>query len=144
MNPASQAGCSRGVTGEDESAWLDQMEWVKPSSSRQAVNEAATDCLRLLNEKTIEEWGDDEWSRYNKNIALIDHWRACHAYPLNALQINLRRMARKFDRTALIAQRTKRLISIWNKLEKHESMKLTQMQDVAGCRAVVANVRAVK
>ncbi len=43
-------------------------------------------------------------------------------------------MARKFDRQAVIAQRTKRLVSIGTKLYYNPKMKLTQMQDVGGCR----------
>jgi (p)ppGpp synthase/HD superfamily hydrolase len=120
------------------------MEWVKPSYPRHIINEAGRDSLRLFNEKPVKEWGIDEWERYNNDISIIDHWRACHAYPLNVVQINLRRMAHKFDTMPLIAQRTKRLISIWNKLQKHQDMKLTQMQDIAGCRAIVRNVIVVK
>lgn len=58
--------------------------------------------------------------------------------------MNLRRSARKIDPNALMAQRTKRLVSIALKLDRQPSMKLTQMQDIGGCRAVVKSIAAVR
>jgi ppGpp synthetase/RelA/SpoT-type nucleotidyltranferase len=61
----------------------------------------------------------------------------------------LKRKALKFDKNALTAQRLKRLPSILKKLQRVYSgekatMKLSQMQDIAGCRAVMSNVKFVK
>jgi len=62
---------------------------------------------------------------------------------LNTLQVNLRGVAAKFDSHATVAQRIKRLPSIRHKLERFPGMKLSRVQDVGGCRAVVASVHDV-
>ncbi len=59
------------------------------------------------------------------------------------MKMTLLNRARKVHRRALVAQRLKRLSSIALKLEQNEYMKLSQMQDIGGCRAVLANVRQV-
>jgi hypothetical protein len=69
---------------------------------------------------------------------LID-WRSAHSFPLNTVQITLRRKARAFDPNAIIAQRLKRYVSIFAKLHRFKTMKLDTMQDIAGCRAIVAD-----
>ncbi len=71
---------------------------------------------------------------------MISNFRASHSFPLNTFQMGLRRRARKFDTNALVSQRLKRLSSIALKLELLPSMKLSQMQDIGGCRAVVKSV----
>jgi hypothetical protein len=57
--------------------------------------------------------------------------------------MNLRHAARRFDAAPLVAQRTKRLLSIFYKLDRFPNMKLTQMQDIGGCRAVVKTAASV-
>jgi hypothetical protein len=146
LAPADPASiCQSGSISEDDDAWLDEMEWVKLSLSLQTINRAARAYNALFEEPVkVPDWTDDHWARYRAAVAVMDHWRACHAYPLNAMQINLRRMARKFDIHPLVAQRTKRLLSIGIKLGHNPKMKLTQMQDVAGCRAVLKSSGTVK
>jgi len=56
--------------------------------------------------------------------------------------MTLIKRAKKIDKQAIIAQRLKRLPSIDAKLRQHASwMKLTQMQDIGGCRAIVRSVQ---
>src|ERR1700754_3457466 len=70
----------------------------------------------------------------------IWNWRTAHSYPLNALHTTLRNRTLKTDHTALTAQRLKRLDSILRKLGRRNTMQLSQMQDIGGCRAVVSNM----
>jgi len=63
---------------------------------------------------------------------------------LNILQNNLRKTAKRFDKNPIVAQRVKRLPSIELKLVRFPNMKLSQMQDLGGCRAILKNVGAVK
>lgn len=64
---------------------------------------------------------------------------------MQIIKMALLKRAKKVDRRALIAQRLKRLPSIDGKLRKHsEWMKLTQIQDIGGARAIVQNVRDVE
>src|SRR5262249_40879797 len=109
------------------------MAWTKPNYSREAVNRAGATYV------------DPDTNREDRELALavINNWRSAHSYPLNTWQTNLRRVARAHDRDPTIAQRIKRLPSIRHKLERIEGMKLSRMQDIGGCRAVVANVDAV-
>ncbi len=74
---------------------------------------------------------------------VLDNWRACHSYPMNTFQVTLRWVARKFGRTAIVAQRLKRTPSILNKLREQQHMSLKRMQDIAGCRAIVSDMKQV-
>jgi hypothetical protein len=57
--------------------------------------------------------------------------------------MGLKRHAERIDPNALVAQRIKRLASIRLKLELNRGMRLSRMQDIGGCRAVVGSVNAV-
>src|SRR5690606_22040137 len=77
-------------------------------------------------------------------LSIINNWRSSHSFPLNTIQTGLRRKARQVDPDCLVAQRIKRLTSIRAKLERFPNMRLTQMQDIGGCRAFVRDVDAVQ
>jgi hypothetical protein len=71
-------------------------------------------------------------------IAVINNWRAAHAFPLNTMQMWLRGQASQIDpRSVSVSQRIKRLPAIESKLRRLKSVTLADMQDIAGCRAVV-------
>ncbi|AOH85708.1 hypothetical protein AWL63_18950 [Sphingomonas panacis] len=76
-------------------------------------------------------------------LDVINNWRSAHAYPLNTFQITLRNRARKFEKSVTVAQRAKRLDSIHRKLISKKTMRLTQMQDIAGCRAIFTRLTSV-
>ncbi|PWR18745.1 RelA/SpoT domain-containing protein [Zavarzinia compransoris] len=69
-------------------------------------------------------------------LSIINNWRSAHAFPLNTFQMTLRNKAKKIEREIIVAQRIKRLESIHRKLTQKNSMRMTQMQDIAGCRVV--------
>jgi hypothetical protein len=75
---------------------------------------------------------------------VINNWRSSHNFPLNTFQSTLRDKARDIYEHALVAQRLKRLDSIKKKLQREPQMKLTQMQDIGGCRAVLETVGHVE
>lgn len=77
-------------------------------------------------------------------LAVINNWRACHRYPLNAIQVTIRARARKIDANAIVPQRLKRMPAIEAKLQLHPGMKLSRMHDIGGCRAILANAVAVR
>jgi (p)ppGpp synthase/HD superfamily hydrolase len=79
-----------------------------------------------------------------QEIAVLDNWRACHAYPMQVIKMTLLRRAKKINPDALIAQRLKRRPSIEIKLRDNPDMKLSQMQDLGGCRAVMSSVAQVR
>lgn len=110
------------------------MAWTKPQYSKNKVDAAGDILIRVL--KTEKE-------RENA-LAIINNWRSSHSLPMNALQAGLRQNAKKVDGQALVAQRIKRLASIDFKLRRFPTMKLSQMQDIGGCRAIVHDVERVK
>ena len=118
------------------------MVWTVPQYSRQAVNEAARKMLEY--EKPDENFNIDTYFRYIEALPIINNWRSSHSYPLNVFQVTLRRYARRVDASSLIAQRIKRLSSISNKLLRFPDMKMSQMQDIGGCRAVVRSISATR
>lgn len=79
----------------------------------------------------------------DEDLDVINNWRSSHSFPLNSFQMNLRRKAAAVSDRNLIAQRIKRLSSIEEKLSASK-MRLSQMQDIGGCRAVVATVGQVR
>jgi len=74
---------------------------------------------------------------------IINNWRSCHAYPLQAFKMVLLSRAKRIESSALVSQRLKRLPSIIVKLRDNPNMKLSQMQDIGGCRAVLGNIQKV-
>ena len=89
----------------------------------------------------------DSGSNKDKNNALeiLSNWRAAHSYPMHIFKKRLKRISEKLDKHALSAQRLKRVPSIIKKLNRRydgskPSMKLTQMQDIAGCRVIMSNI----
>jgi hypothetical protein len=76
-------------------------------------------------------------------FAVVNNWRSSHAFPPNTFQSGLRAKAVNVDPTYLVAQRIKRLSSIVHKLDRFKTMRLSQMQDIGGCRAVVDTIDSV-
>jgi hypothetical protein len=71
--------------------------------------------------------------------SVLTNWRALHGYPLNTFQATLRDKLKIVDRNGIVGQRLKRAPSVIAKLQRFPSMRLPQMQDIAGLRAVLAN-----
>jgi hypothetical protein len=105
--------------------------YSKPEYSRSEVNRAGE---ILIDPNATEQ--QREWA-----LIVIDNWRTSHHFPLNTFQIRLRDVAKKINQDSLIAQRIKRLASIKLKLELQRDMKMSQMQDLGGCRAIMKDVQ---
>lgn len=108
------------------------MAWATPQYTPQEVN-AAGRALAKLDFPVNTIVGHDA-------LNVINNWRSSHAYPLNTFQITLRNRARRIEQHVIIAQREKRLDSIHRKLVAKPTMRMTQMQDIAGCRAVFSEL----
>jgi hypothetical protein len=113
------------------------MAWTQPEFSREEINSAAKVVLSAAGKK---DWTPVEWDDYQIALYRVHNWRGSHAYPLNTFQMNLRHTAGRFDVNSLVAQRMKRLNSIVHKLQRFGDMRLTQMQDLGGCRAIFSTV----
>jgi ppGpp synthetase/RelA/SpoT-type nucleotidyltranferase len=113
------------------------MAWATPQYSREHVNIAG----RTL----VVEEGTITLDERNNALEIINNWRSSHSFPLQCLKMALTKRAKKIDGKAIIAQRLKRLPSIDAKLRQHSDwMKLTQMQDIGGCRAILRSVNSVE
>lgn len=104
-----------------------------PSNTKSQVNKAGD----FLAKNSIGS------NKYNSSLELAEGWRACHAYPLNTFNVNLRRNIKKVSGGSIVAQRLKRMPTIIDKLKRYHAMKLTTMQDIGGVRAIVNNTKDV-
>lgn len=114
------------------------MIWTKPEYTRTEVDRAGE---ALINGATQEE--------KSNALKVLDNWRASHSYPLHVFKIRLKRAASNVDEEALVVQRLKRVPTILKKLKRRyegrpATMKLSQMQDIGGCRAVLSNVQQAR
>jgi hypothetical protein len=115
------------------------MAWAKPIFSKGRIDWAgdilASEPLMVTPELELAE-------------EIVNNWRAIHSYPLQAMKMTLKGRARRICANATIAQRLKRLVSIKLKLKLSAAAgnhpKLSQMQDIGGCRAVMDNVAQVR
>lgn len=71
---------------------------------------------------------------------ILGNWRAAHAFPLNTIAMDLLQKLRRLDQRQMPVRRLKRAPSIVAKLRSKKSMRLTQMQDIGGCRAVLSSM----
>jgi ppGpp synthetase/RelA/SpoT-type nucleotidyltranferase len=108
---------------------VDPMKWTEPRYSGTRRTKAG---VALAKGTETEE-----------DLAVIDNWRSSHALPLQTIKMMLKGRAKSIDANAVVAQRLKRLPSIRTKLQR-ETMRLQQMQDLGGCRAIVRDMKALK
>jgi ppGpp synthetase/RelA/SpoT-type nucleotidyltranferase len=113
----------------------EEMDWVTPQFSRGEVDRAG----QILS----ADWKEIDYDEYWHALDVINNWRSSHSRPLYTFRFGVRRHAERIDPNALVAQRIKRLSSIRLKLQLSQNMKLSQMQDIGGCRAVVEDVKKV-
>lgn len=117
--------------------------WIEPSKEEQIL--AATG----ISKKQIKRAGEILASDADSNgksdaYAIVEKWRASHAYPLRAVHTVLTRNARAVNQWTFTSGRLKRMESIAFKLQRQQGkMDLNQMNDVAGCRAVLWQIGQV-
>ena len=86
---------------------------------------------RVLANVPSEGEDDREWL---EAFELIGMWRGIHAGPLRTFRNNL---GRRVGHRNIVAQRLKRMPTIISKLERLPWLKLSRMNDIGGCRAIV-------
>ncbi len=116
------------------------MVWTKPKGHSKFKVDWAGDIL--INEISSHE-------EIEKALEILDNWRAIHRYPMHIFKKRLKSVSERIDKGALAVQRLKRLPSILKKLKRKyygnvSTMKLSQMQDIAGCRVVMSNVELAR
>jgi len=76
-----------------------------------------------------------------EDLDVIEQWRSAHRAVLNTFQAILRNKT-KYQKIT-VAQRHKRKLTIFDKLLRLPSMKLSRMDDVAGCRLIFENIESL-
>ena len=112
------------------------MTWEKPKGYTRGRIDRAGDIL--ISDVSTE-------AEKEEALEILDNWRAIHSYPMHVFKQRLKNKSKLVDSNSLTAQRLKRVPSIINKLKRKynghpATMKLSQMQDIGGCRAVLSNV----
>ena len=104
--------------------------WIKPQYSRAEVNRSGQ--MLIAN--------SPDFQHYQQALEIVNNWRLAHRFPLNTFQIYLRRQT---GRGAVVASRIKRRATIEEKLQFMPNLRIAQMQDIGGCRAIVSSVEQV-
>ena len=115
-------------------------EWIKREFGKGEIDRSGRDLIPWwISTSSGSEDEEDEF----ESFVVVENWRTCHGLPLNVFQSALRSRAKKIESGVVIAQRLKRFSSMMNKLVREPTMKLSQMQDLGGCRAILSSVEAV-
>jgi ppGpp synthetase/RelA/SpoT-type nucleotidyltranferase len=120
--------------------WLgdDMAQWVQREYGKGEIDRAGQYLIPWWTRKvkTLE--------KITEAYAIIENWRTSHAMPLLTFRMSLANRARRLEPNAIIAQRLKRFVAIMNKLVREPNMKLSQMHDLGGCRAIVSDMATVR
>ncbi|WP_419842483.1 RelA/SpoT domain-containing protein [Candidatus Poriferisodalis sp.] len=78
---------------------------------------------------------------------IVEAFRAAHKLPMLTARMGLQSCVSTkryvIGRDAEITQRLKRRLTVWDKLRREPTMKLSRMQDIGGCRAVLPSLNAI-
>jgi hypothetical protein len=94
--------------------------------------------------KAGERLLDDNIEDFESAMDILSYWRFSHEIPLGGALKILQETTLKIDKSAIFAKRLKRYASIVFKLRRFKKMKLKNMQDIGGCRAIVSNPKKLK
>jgi hypothetical protein len=129
-----------GVREHDpgESYPVDMADLPKPLYSKREVVSAG----KVLRQKLIEGQPFDDYGLAMPDAFRIAHnWRDAHMYPLLRVRQELGGKVRSIEQGAFTSARLKRMNAIRRKLKR--PFTLYQMQDIAGCRAVLRSMEEV-
>lgn len=77
-------------------------------------------------------------------MQILSSWRAHHASPLDYVTKQVSTKAKGIDPRAIVAKRLKRTSSIIKKLKILKNSRLSAMQDIGGCRAILSDKKQVE
>ena len=111
---------------------------VSQERSKKSIDRAGT---------ALRDWwrGDDPLdSNLEDAIAVVVGYREGFNAPLNTVTMGIRSRVKTIGAPVVVSQRLKRLPTIVDKLDRHQNMKLSRMQDIGGCRAILPDDAAVR
>jgi ppGpp synthetase/RelA/SpoT-type nucleotidyltranferase len=91
-----------------------------------------------------KELKNNKKDKEKENLKIVNKWRVSHNYPLQIFLNRLKRVSKKDKLNVLVSGRLKRTSTILEKLNRNgikSTMNLTQMQDIAGCRIVLKDLK---
>jgi Region found in RelA / SpoT proteins len=89
-------------------------------------------------------WSEDQSAEIREIFAIANNWREAHAYPMRRFRFELFGQMRQLKQEAPApVARLKRMRSIRKKL-RTTPLHLDQIQDLAGCRAILASIEDVR
>ena len=117
------------------------MAFATSQYSRNQVDRAGAYLAKIW----AADYGSYDYDEMVRADEIVSNWRASHCFPLNNFQTNLRAKVKHIQSDVLVAQRIKRLESVVAKLRRDQTqtMELSQMQDIGGCRAILRSVQNV-
>lgn len=114
----------------------DQMEYCKLIYSKKAVQRAGE---KLIIDNII----NDRPEEYKESMQVLSNWRSSHVNALKYMVETVHVACDKIDKKSIVVSRLKRTPSIVSKLKRFDKMKLRNMQDIAGCRAILDSTKNV-
>src|SRR5215213_10917446 len=143
---SGKRGRYRKISGCRIRAWLDigqgnMTNWTEPKYTAPQINLAGKLLVNLYNDEDAQTVQSEE---YENALVIINNYRSAHSRPLHTFYVGLKRKAKSISSEATIARRIKRLSSIESKLNREINMKLSQMQDIGGGRAIMKNILQVR
>lgn len=102
--------------------------------SKKKVDKAGKILIDDMASKSDIEWAED----------VLTYWRSLHTSILKTFYSTLKNNLQIIDPSSFVGQRLKRSPSIISKLKNSHVSKLSQMQDIAGLRAIVSDLSEVR
>lgn len=119
-------------------------QWVKREYRKANIDRAGELLVPWWTSPPDHAPTEEARHRIGDAFGVLENWRTCHGFPLNHFQMVLRQRAKRVQPKAIIAQRLKRVSAVMNKLVRERKMKLSQMQDLGGCRAILTSTKEVE
>ncbi|HEY4358753.1 MAG TPA: RelA/SpoT domain-containing protein [Acidobacteriaceae bacterium] len=116
----------------------DMAQWSKRQQSKTEIDRVGASLIPWWQHSGALDIPD-----LGKRYMIVQNWRSSHGMPLLVFRRHLAKRAEKLHSKAIVAQRLKRFSSIMNKLVREPNMKLSQMQDLGGCRAIMPDITSL-
>jgi Region found in RelA / SpoT proteins len=88
-------------------------------------------------------WTEDAKPEILHIFSVVNSYRDSHLFPMRSVRLSILQRMRNLQLGGFTAARPKRLVSIRKKLIRHPG-KLDQIQDLAGCRAILDDIAGVR
>jgi len=89
------------------------------------------------------KWTGESESQIREAFHIANNWREAHAFPMRSIRGSLRWYMHYRDINGVTVARLKRMHAIRRKLTR-SGIKLHQLQDLGGCRAILQSVQDVQ